>query len=141
MKHLVNTFVLLVGIALAAGTAQAAEPEKIEAASAATLEWLSLTDSAQYGASWDSASALFRNAISREGWAASLAAARDPLGALESRERASAQFATTLPGAPDGEYVVLQFSSSFENKDTAIETVTAMKDADGHWRVAGYFIK
>ena len=46
-----------------------------------------------------------------------------------------------LPGAPDGEYVVIQYESSFEHKQSAIETVTPMLDTDGKWRVSGYFIK
>ena len=60
---------------------------------------------------------------------------------VETREMATSKFSTTLPGAPDGEYVVFQFNSSFEHKATALETVTAMKDIDGAWRVAGYFIR
>jgi hypothetical protein len=47
----------------------------------------------------------------------------------------------TLPGAPDGEYVVIQYQTAFQNKKSAIETVTPMLDKDGHWRVAGYYIK
>jgi hypothetical protein len=46
-----------------------------------------------------------------------------------------------LFGPPDGEYVVIQFETSFENKKSAIETVTPMLDQDGKWRVSGYFIK
>jgi hypothetical protein len=46
-----------------------------------------------------------------------------------------------LPGAPDGEYVVIQFETSFENKKSAIETVTPMIEINGGWRVSGYFIK
>lgn len=48
---------------------------------------------------------------------------------------------TSLPGAPDGEYVVIEFESSFEHKKSAIETVTPMNDKDGKWRVSGYYIK
>jgi ribosomal protein S17E len=40
-----------------------------------------------------------------------------------------------------GEYVVIQFETSFENKKTAVETVTPMMDKDGIWRVSGYYIK
>jgi hypothetical protein len=105
------------------------------------MSWLSLTDAKKYAASWESAAALFQNAISRDDWVQSLNAVRSPIGALQSREVAAADFSTTLPGAPDGDYVVFQFSSSFENKASAVETVTAMKDSDGKWRVAGYFIK
>ena len=65
-------------------------------------------------------------------------AAREPLvsRALKSETRAA-----ELPGAPDGEYAVLQFESTFEKKKNAIETVTPMRDVDGSWRIAGYFIK
>jgi hypothetical protein len=48
---------------------------------------------------------------------------------------------TAQPGGADGEYVVVTFETSFENKKTAIETVTPMMDKDGTWRVSGYFIK
>ncbi len=48
---------------------------------------------------------------------------------------------TSMPGAPDGEYVIIQFESSFANKKSAVETVTPMKDENGVWRVSGYYIK
>ena len=48
---------------------------------------------------------------------------------------------TSLPGAPDGEYRVFQFDTSFEHKQTAVETVTAVLETDGSWRIAGYFIR
>ena len=70
-----------------------------------------------------------------------MSAARKPLEELVSREVASAEFHLTLPGAPDGEYVVLTFNSSFGKKAVAVETVTMMKEADGAWRVSGYFIR
>ena len=47
---------------------------------------------------------------------------------------------TTLPGAPDGEYVVFQFDTAFQNKAMAVETVTFVRDADGLWRAVGYFV-
>lgn len=46
-----------------------------------------------------------------------------------------------MPGAPDGEYVVVRYGSSFENKKEAGETAVMMKERDGSWRVAGYFIR
>ena len=66
---------------------------------------------------------------------------REPLGALAWRNLRSAQRLTELPGAPDGQYVVMQFDSSFANKKTAIETVTFVLEADGQWKSTGYFIK
>jgi hypothetical protein len=46
-----------------------------------------------------------------------------------------------LPGSPPGHYVVTQFRSQFAGGKAATETVTAMKEADGSWRVVGYYIK
>ena len=37
--------------------------------------------------------------------------------------------------------MIIQFATSFEHKKEAVETITPMLDADGSWRVAGYFIK
>ena len=68
-------------------------------------------------------------------------AVRTPLGSLISRQVKTQTYKTELPGAPDGEYVVIQFDTSFENKRSAIETVTPMRDKDGAWRVSGYFIR
>ena len=50
-------------------------------------------------------------------------------------------YTTNLPGAPDGEYVVIQYKTSFQNKASAIETVTPMRDPDGVYRVSGYYIR
>ena len=60
---------------------------------------------------------------------------------LASRTVQKSEHASTLPGAPDGDYVVFKFLASFEHKQSAIETLATMKDTDGHWRVIGYFIK
>ncbi|MCI0409445.1 MAG: DUF4019 domain-containing protein, partial [Acidobacteria bacterium] len=91
--------------------------------------------------SWDEAAQLFKGAVTKDKWKETLAAVRNPLGRLVSRKPKSRQYAETLPGAPDGKYVVIQYDASFENKKTAVETVTPMLDGDGKWRVSGYFIK
>ena len=46
-----------------------------------------------------------------------------------------------MPGAPDGNYVVLQFDASFEKKASSIETATFVEEKAGTWKAAGYFIK
>ena len=67
--------------------------------------------------------------------------AREPLGKVISRELTNQTYKTSLPGAPDGEYVVMEFTTAFTNKKSAIETITPMLDEDGQWRVAGYYIR
>jgi hypothetical protein len=133
--------VIAITLMLAIAVARAETDEVPAVAEKTTLSWLSLTDQGQYEQSWTDAASLFQAAISTADWVRSLTAVRLPLGKLKSRELASATFSRTLPGAPDGEYVVFQFSTSFENKASAVETVTAMKDEDETWRVAGYYIK
>ena len=117
--------------------AETPETEAVKAAEA----WLTLVDSGDYSKSWDTAAAYFKGAITKEKWEQALKGVRPPLGKVLSRKVKAKQFATSLPGAPDGEYVVIQFETSFENKSTAVETVTPMKDEDGKWRVSGYFVR
>ncbi len=140
-------FVLLTGMAQAqtqdnqdAQAAQAAQAA-IDKGAAAIRQWLALVDAGDYGASWDESAAFFRQVVEREQWIEQLTTYRTPLGTMLQRGDALAEYATSLPGAPDGEYVVMQLQTSFENKAQAVETVTAMRDPDGVWRVAGYYIK
>jgi hypothetical protein len=123
-------------------TAIAASDEHPEAAAtSAAVAWLALVDAGHYAESWNAAATRFRNAVAKEQWQSSVTSARGPLGSVQSRQLLSATFKHNLPGAPDGDYVVILFTSSFANKAAAIETVTPMKDDDGTWRVAGYYIK
>jgi len=117
------------------------ESNAVAQAQVAAKSWLALTDSAKYGQSWDDAASLFKDAVTKADWEKAVKGVRSPLGAMKSRKVKSVTFTRTLPGAPDGEYVVIQYESQFENKAAAIETVTPMHDKDGTWRVSGYFIK
>ena len=74
-------------------------------------------------------------------WVESLNGVRKPLGKLGSRKLKSARHISSVPGAPDGNYVVMQFDTSFENKQAAVETVTFLQEKNGKWKAAGYYIK
>ena len=125
-------------IAVVALPALAAEKrdEAEKQAVAAAESWLALIDAGKYGEDWDVAAEYLRSAVSKDAFVKSLTAARKPLGKLKSREVKSKESRTSRPGAPDGEYVVLQFKTSFENKNAAIETITPMLDKDGKWKVS-----
>jgi hypothetical protein len=130
---------ILVALILPAA-ALAAEDPSAQARDAAA-HWLALVDAGQYQQSWNEASELFRSHVTQAKWTDAATAAREPLGALQSRSAPDdVRFAASLPGQPDGQYVIFRFRSSFANKRTAIETVTMMMDA-GTWRAAGYFIR
>ena len=134
-------FLALVSLILLVGNVHASSIEKEKAAVSAAEKWLRMIDEGKYAESWKGSAELFRNAVTQEQWVQSLQGVRKPLGKLLSRAVKSKTYTTSLPGAPDGEYVVVEFATSFENKKSAVETVTPMKDKDGKWRVSGYYIK
>ncbi len=123
------------------GAALADNVQALSSAEGAAVSWLELTDQGKYEESWNQASSLFRNAVSLEEWTKALSAARGPFEALVARSSKSAEYHRELPGAPDGEYVILTFDSVFTKKANAVETVTMMKDDDGAWRLSGYFVR
>ena len=104
------------------------------------VAWLKLIDSAKYADSWREASTRFRSRVPQKEWVNMVQGVRAPLGALVSRKQRSVTFTNTMPGSPDGNYAVIVFDSSFQNKASAMEQLTMMVDRDG-WCAAGYFIR
>ena len=139
-NRLVDVAAVMVLLACTSWIARAqAKPEQLAQQSAES--WLALVDSSKYGESWQEASSMFKTQVTREKWNGMVGPVRDPLGKVKSRKLKSASYTKTLPGAPDGEYVVIQYDTSFERKQSAVETITPMLDKDGKWRVSGYYIK
>ncbi len=128
-------------LVLSVASVVAEEKTATAAGQEAAIAWLALADSGKYGESWDQGAEIFKKGISRERWEAALSEVRRPLGPVKSRSLASATFTTSLPSAPAGQYVVVQFKTSFAEGPERTETVTPMRDPDGKWRVAGYFIR
>ena len=112
-----------------------------DAAQRVAESWIRLVDSGKYAESWDEAAQLFKEKVTKPQWESAVRSVRTPLGKVNSRKLLSANYTKTLPGAPDGEYVIIQYETNFEKKKSASETITPMKDKDGQWRVSGYYIK
>lgn len=134
---------LLAAAALFGGQdpARAGEEAARKQAEEAAQGWLALVDSGRYGESWSQAAAPFKKQVTAGQWEEAVGRAREPFGKLLARKVKSAEYTRSVPGAPAGEYVILVYDSSFENKKEAGETVVPMKDKDGTWRVSGYFVK
>jgi len=139
-RHILRICSILV-LAFAAPIPSLAADKPEKEAQAAAEQWLALIDAGQFAESWQATASVFQAAVSQPQWKSSLESVRKPLGTRVSRKLKSAKYSKKLPGAPDGEYVVLQFTTSFTNKNGAVETVTPMLDQDGKWKVSGYFIK
>ena len=140
MRTKTRIVALLIAAVLVDRMAALAAEKPDEAAQAAAQKWLALVDAGNYGESWESAASAFKKALTKEQWVDAVGKARGPLGKLESRTLLGAKLMTELPNAPKGEYEVMQYEAKFPGQ-TAVETITPMKDADGVWRVSGYYIR
>ncbi len=118
----------------------AAHRKDSEAAQSEAEKWLKLVDAGKYEASWEGFAPSVRKQVSEADWNTKISATRGSFGALESRKLQKSDYKTALPGAPDGEYVVVEYASSFAHKASTVETVILQKQT-GAWRVAGYFMR
>jgi hypothetical protein len=118
-----------------------AQTASTDAAQTSAKSWLALVDAKNYAASWDEAAAVFKSAVTKATWETAVKSARTPLGELKMRTLTSARGIPTPPGAPAGEYVMIKYDTNFDQKQAMVETVTLIKQDDGTWRVAGYFVQ
>lgn len=139
LKNLIIVIAAL--LVLSTNTTFAQNQNNKTLAISAAKSWLNTVDNEKYGDSWDQAASFFRNSISKAQWTQALNATRKPFGKVISRTLKNATPTNSLPGAPDGSYVVIQFNTSFTGKKSSVETITPMLDKDNKWRVSGYFIK
>lgn len=136
-----NTLLGLMTVCIVLTGSLLSASEKMEGkAVEAALKWLAVVDESDYARSLQESAAYFKGAIKKDQWEQAMRGVREPLGKVITRTLKSAEHRTSLPGAPDGDYVVIRFETAFENKQAAIETVTPMLEKDGSWRVAGYYI-
>lgn len=131
----------IIMVVICAAAAHADEGADVDGAQAAARAWLAQIDAGHYGQAWNSTSAFFQHAMPAAQFEHSLDIVRKPLGAVTSRKLKSATYTTSLPGAPPGKYVVIQYRTDFAGKRDGVETITPMLDKDGRWRVSGYYIR
>jgi hypothetical protein len=102
--------------------------------------WLELMDNQQYMECWEETAEFFKSGVPKENWQDMMSLLRTPMGKTLSRELLFQEYTTSIQGAPDGEYVVIHYKTSFENNECARETIRSRLDNDNRWRVVGYYI-
>lgn len=102
--------------------------------------WLAQVDAGDYAASWNSASAVFKNTVDKQQWE-KVAKDMRQVGSVVGRSLNSATYTTSMPNAPEGEYVVILFDSEFSKQKSVTEKIIPMRGDDGKWRVGGYYIE
>lgn len=132
---------VLVLILLLCGIAAHAEDTFAQGATAAAETWLGHVDAGDDAGSWREASSYAQGAIPEQAWVASLTRVLTPMGPLLTRQLKQGQHTTSMPDAPEGDYVVMPFDTRFEPKQAAVETVTFRQEKQGEWKAAGYDIK
>ncbi len=103
--------------------------------------WVALIDSMDYVASWERASAAFRQQVTQAEWEQALRSVLGPLGPLLSRAPQGREYTTTLPNAPEGEYIVITYGSSYTQLENAVETLVMVRNPAGAWKPAGYYVR
>jgi hypothetical protein len=132
--------ILLLGCGVFQNLAHAQGKPEVEAQKAGE-QWLALVDAGKYGESWDAASPSFQAAMTRSDWVKKVTAARKPAGKLISRKLTKSHLVKDPPHSPPGQYVGIQYQSSFQNLNSTVETVVPMLDKDGKWRVTAYIVQ
>lgn len=118
-----------------------ASADETEAAVNAGIHWLRKVDAAEHQQAYAEASNLMRSAVNFETWQKAIRDARGPLGVVSKRELVFRSLELSMPSLPGGEYAKLRFRTDFAGRSAVTEHVTMMREADGSWRVIGYFIQ
>jgi hypothetical protein len=145
LGHLIAITVVAVAahppVSASAGGAQIVRDQATkDAVQAAGSKWVALVDARKYDASWDAASPQFQNAVAKGQWVTTLSGYRTPLGDVTSRKLRTIEFSDMLPNLPPGEYAAVTNETAFATKPKAIELIVLVLEADGAWRVIGYWI-
>ena len=113
------------------------DKDSIEAA----MKWLALLDAGKAGAAWDVASKQLQSKVTRNKFIAEMRDVRKPLGKLASRTAVKFARAHDLPGAPTGDYTLIEFEAKYANGKKLAEQVVWVIEAGDIWRIAGYFYR
>ena len=111
-----------------------------DAARKAAEKWLALVDQGQYKDAYKQSSRHGRAQASVEEWEPQIRAMRDAAGEMQQRNFTSAKAAKSMAGAPDGEYIVLEYATAFAKKANGVETLMMSREG-GNWKAAAYSIR
>jgi Protein of unknown function (DUF4019) len=111
------------------------------AAQQAAEQWLTLVDAGKYAESWDAAAPILKNNTGRKDWIAYLKDKRERLGKVVTRKLLKADPLKNVPGLPPGQFVGMQYLTSFEKLKKGVEVVVPVLDQDGKWRVSEYVVQ
>lgn len=138
---MIKQFITLSLLLFCVSAVYATENDILNDIESSARSWLALTDKGLYTESWKKSSTYLQEKKSESEWIKTVKAFRKPLGLMKTRHIAAAGYKQGLSGFPKGEYVAIQFYTTFTNQTLALETITLVKDKHESWRVADYIVK
>jgi hypothetical protein len=132
---------LAVTCSLLFSVAAHAQDANLDQARQAATVWLAFSDANDYGQSWEHSADMLKQSIEKAKWQDAMQHVRTPLGTVKQRQIKSAELKKDPPGAPAGDYAIIQYDTDFSNRAHSVETVVPARDKDGNWLVSGYFIR
>jgi hypothetical protein len=111
-----------------------------QAAQRQALGFLGYLDQGRFADSYAYTGLLMRSQLDPQTYTSKIANMRTGVGPLQGRELIDAVPASIVPGAPEGQYIVLHYHANYQNLSDAVDTVT-LAFAKGYWRVIGYYVK
>ncbi len=155
-RVLVTLGMLIVALTVAS-PAFAITAEEQDALNAAE-RWLVPVDAGKYADAWAMAAATFKAQVDRQAWRDGARDMRKSYGRVVVRKAERLAFVGEAPPNPtpaDGtasapqaapeparnQQVAILFETKFAGNKTAAEQLTVVREQDGIWRVAGYFIR
>jgi len=84
---------------------------------------------------WESGTLLFKARYDKESWNALQQLRRHSYGVLLSRELRSINYKSSYYFSPDGHYFIVQFNSTFTNKQGTVETVILNAGNPTTWEI------
>jgi len=103
-------------------------------------QWLEALDAEEYAACWNNAAEYFKNGVSIDEWTEKAQSARERVGEIQSRTLKKSVETTDIPAAPEGKYVISEYSSVFSDVGEIGERLTMVQEEDGKMRVVGYYL-
>ena len=139
--RLSTSVLLAASILLSTGAQAQVNPDpRIAAAAEAATAWLVPFDAGNIEESWKQSAGLMRQTVPQAELQQRMVGANG-IGPLQSRTLRGAGIDVNPANAPPGEYVVLQYLSSYAKRDKVIEKIYSIRESDGNWRVVNYLMQ
>jgi hypothetical protein len=107
-------------------------------AQAAASTWLASFDTGDGADNWLQSASVFKERVKQEDWEKKVDDQRTQFGRLKTRTLKGMGFTRQMDNAPDGEYFVMRYLSTYAKKDNVVEIVVPTRDRDGNWKIANY---